>query len=142
MAAIHAHHRIAAHQRRCGGAGFYRNIADRGGNKAVQAATALKQEIFIPCFRQPQLETGAVRFAVGTGARADFAFYHAMWLNLLFFGRAAGKRRHFIGIDTAGAPLHLLDFSIGNFGVFQGQTLLLGMADSWVFRRMLAGAGR
>ena len=101
VAAIHADHGIAAHQRRGSGGTAHGDVADRRGDEAVHATAPLEEEALVPVFRQAQLEFDAVMLAVGTGARADFSADNAMRRRFLCSGRAAGEGGHVVATDGA-----------------------------------------
>ena len=123
VAAIHADHGVATHQRR-GGVGFAPgNAADGRGDEAIHAAAALEEEAVVPGSGQAELEADAVGLAIRAGARAVFAFDEAVRPGFLAVGGAAGEGGHFVGGNVAVAPFGAVNAGVGNGGVFQRSAL-------------------
>ena len=82
VATVHAHHGIAAQQRRRGRAAPGGNAAQGIGHEAVGAAAALEQELVVPAGGQAQLELGTVVTTIRAGAGLDLAAHHAVLFGL------------------------------------------------------------
>ena len=128
VAAVHAHHGVAAQQRRLGRAAAGGDAAQGVGHEAIGAAAALEQELVVPAGRQAQLELGAVVAAVGAGAGLDLAAHHAVLFGLQCLARGAGEGRvGVLGQTAALHPLHALDDHIGQFHLLQVAAAALGV---------------
>ena len=128
VAAVHAHHGIAAQQRWLGRAAAGGDAAQGIGHEAIGAAAALEQELVVPAGGQAQLELGAVVAAIGAGAGFDLAAHHAVFLGLQRLARGAGEGRVGVLRQTAALhPLHALDDHIGQFHFLQVAAAALGV---------------
>ena len=128
VAAVHAHHGIAAQQRRLGRAAASGDAAQGVGHEAIGAAAALEQELVVPAGRQAQLELGAVVATISARAGFDLAAHHAVLFGLQRLARGAGEGRvGVLGQTAALHPLHALDDHIGQFHLLQVAAAALGV---------------
>ena len=128
VATVHAHHGIAAQQRRRGRAATGGNAAQGISHEAVGAAAALEQELVVPAGGQAQLKLDAVVTTISAGAGFDLAAHHAVFFGLQRLARGAGEGRVGILCQTAALyPLHALDDHIGQFHFLQVAAAGLGV---------------